>query len=720
MIDIENINPVIKSILDSIGVKTKNEIFDFLYQDIYSISNPFEIKDIDVFVSRVKEAVRSNEKILIYGDKDADGVTAASIIYNTLKAVSKNVEAFVPNHDTGYGLSKKVIEEYAKSGTSLIITVDCGISNIEEVAFARELSIDIIVTDHHDIPETLPDAYVIFNPKLKNSGFSSLNYCGCAVAFKLMQAFVFSYTKFYERDVVILDYEINKVSNEIRNIKALKMTNFVYGGEIFAFEKNEDSGYKTIYSDYYEETLSEEEVLEELASYMFEGDRVVLVLTGGIERLKKLLSIYERYEIYLPQYEEVFNLLDLGKYYGNVNLKNIKTLKDFALALNVNIYKYENLAYKDMLIKADIFQRLFYISQEKLNAYMKRECILVALGTIADIIPVIGESRAYVKCALKELRETKHIRYNAIFNKINLLKDKIDTQTISWRFAPFINAAGRMGKPEYALRLLTCETEKDALYFSDEIFNMNEERKSLTDENFSAVADYINKSRLYEDHVIIVKSEKVEQGLTGLIAGRVVSEYGKAAVIISENKELGICVGSARSRGLDNVRDMLEEANECLEKYGGHKNAAGFSINSSNFERFSELAKEYAEKKSFGNENETKKYTMKLDFKNITLSLAETLELFEPYGYGNEEPIFASYNVCITDIKKIEKNKKTHLMLDLSQNKKTIRGVIWNVEENEYIKLKNSNFINITYKIRVNRFNGLSDVRIYIESYEIN
>ena len=161
-IDINNLNPIIKDLLNLRGIKTKSDIFDFFFQDIYSLSSPFGIKDMNIFVDRLKEAIESEEKILIYGDKDADGITAASIIYNTLKSVTKNVEAFVPNHSTGYGLSKSVIEEYANSGTSLIITVDCGISNVEEVEFAREHSIDIIVTDHHDIPEILPNAYAIF------------------------------------------------------------------------------------------------------------------------------------------------------------------------------------------------------------------------------------------------------------------------------------------------------------------------------------------------------------------------------------------------------------------------------------------------------------------------------------------------------------------------------------------------------------------------------
>ena len=173
MNNIDNLHPIVKELLNLRGITSNEDIFDFFFQDIYSLSNPFNIKDVNVFVDRLKEAIDNDEKILVYGDKDADGITAASIIYNTLKIVTKNIEAFVPNHTTGYGLSKTVIEEYANSGVSLIITVDCGISNVEEVEFARDLNIDIIVTDHHDIPEILPNAYAIFNPKISNTGFVS-------------------------------------------------------------------------------------------------------------------------------------------------------------------------------------------------------------------------------------------------------------------------------------------------------------------------------------------------------------------------------------------------------------------------------------------------------------------------------------------------------------------------------------------------------------------
>lgn len=719
-IDINNLNPIVKDLLDLRGIKTKSEIFDFFFQDIYSLSSPFAIKDMNVFVDRLKEAIESEEKILIYGDKDADGITAASIIYNTLKSVTKNVEAFVPNHSTGYGLSKSVIEEYANSGTSLIITVDCGISNVEEIEFAREHSIDIIVSDHHDIPEILPNAYAIFNPKLPNTGFVSKNFSGCAVAFKLMQAFVLSYTKIYNKDIIVLDYEIDKNNNALRKIKALKSTNFVINGEPFGFEIANENSYKSIYDDYYEELLTEAEVLEEFASYMFEGESVTLVLTGGDERLKRLAYMCEKYDIFLPEYEKVYDLLQLGQNYGNVSIRNYRTLEEFALALNVNIYKYENIEYKDLMIKMEIFKRMFYISQKQLQNYLRRESILASFGTIADVVPVIEENRAYIKCALEELPHPPHIRYDIILEKINLLNSKIDTQTIGWKLAPFINAAGRMNKPEYALKLLTSETKEDALRLSEEIYNMNEARKSLTEECFNIVNESIKSGDSLSMPLILVKSKEVEQGLTGLIAGKVLTEYGKTAVILHENEEEGICVGSIRSKGNDNAREMLEFASLYLNKFGGHKNAAGFSLDIDKFDKFAEKIMKYAADNNFqSSKKEEKKFDLKLDFKYINMQLAENIEAFEPFGCANEEPVFASSKVKVINVKTMPKNDKLHLKLELNQDEKNLSAVLWDSNEEEVQKLENSNYVDIFYKLKINRFKGSSDIQLLLEDYII-
>ena len=275
-----------------------------------------------------------------------------------------------------------------------------------------------------------------------------------------------------------------------------------------------------------------------------------------------------------------------------------------------------------------------------------------------------------------------------------------------------------MGSPETALKLLTSELKEDAYQLSEEVYNMNETRKSLTESNFNIVNEYIKSNSCLSFPVIIVKSTKIEKGLTGLIASKVLNEYGKTAVIMYE--EDGICVGSIRSRDDDNARDMLEFAKVYLTKFGGHKNAAGFSLETYNFDKFSTKIINYASNQNFKTEKkEDDIFDMELNFNDINIKLASILELFKPFGVGNEEPLFMSKKVYIDEIKKIHKNNKMHLILELRQNNKNITSIIWNINEEDFFKLENSNYIDIIYKLKVNRFANNSDTRLYIEKYKI-
>lgn len=718
MIDINKLNTITKKLLENRGIKTESDIFDFFYQDIYTLSNPFAIKDADEFVSRIKEAINNDEHILVYGDKDADGVTAAAIIYNTLKAVTKNIRAFIPNLETGYGLSKDVISKYASEGVSLIVTVDCGISNLEEVAYARELGIDIIVTDHHDIPEELPDAYMVFNPKIKDSGFVCRSFSGCAVAFKLMQAFVFSYTKFYDRDYVILDFEISKNDGSLLHVKALRVKNFLPASDMFFADKKD--GYYTV--DDFDEELSEEDVLEELASYMFEGEKTGFVLTGGQERLEKLLTLYKKYEIYIGEFDDVFNLLEMAQKYAGIDFRVNNTLESFALALKLNIYRYKNIPHGQMYLRLLIFRKLFYLSQKKICAYLKKKSILVALGTVADVAEITGENRAFVRSGLAELSSTDNIRYKALIGKTVFGNDgKIDTHTIGWRIAPFINAAGRLGQPEKSFHLLTSEDETDAEDLANYIHELNIKRRNLTDENFKIIERDIKTNGRDEHLIIIAKSSEIEQGFTGLIAGRVLSEYKKTAVILYEGSE-GVCIGSIRSKRSDNVRQMLETLKHHLVKFGGHPNAAGFSIESSNYEAFEKDVIEHAKEYSFGKEVQALPYEMLIGFDMIDLSLAEEIAMLEPFGTGNEEPVFSTKNVRVIDIKNVGKNKnKIHAMMNIMESGKVFNSILWDISEEEYNSLSDrNNTFDIIYKIKLNTYKGSTDVKLYIEKFKTN
>lgn len=220
--------------------------------------------------------------------------------------------------------------------------------------------------------------------------------------------------------------------------------------------------------------------------------------------------------------------------------------------------------------------------------------------------------------------------------------------------------------------------------------------------------------------LILVKSKEIEQGLTGLIAGKVLSEYGKTAVILHEDETEGICTGSIRSGGDNNAREMLEFVGVYLNKFGGHKNAAGFSLNIDKFDKFAEKITKYVSENNVEySKEENKNYDIKLDFKYIDIQFAETLEAFEPFGCSNEEPTFYSNNVKVAKIIPMPKNDKFHIKFELNQSGKNIIALLWDSSEEEAQKFENSNNIDIFYKLRINRFNGKSDIQLLLENYII-
>ena len=715
MIDINKLHDITKILLKNRNIETESEIFDFFYQDIYSLSNPFAIKSIVEFIDRVRQAIDDKEHILIYGDKDADGITASAIMYNTLKVVADNVQGFIPTLKTGYGLSKAVIEEYVAEGVSLIITVDCGISNIEEVAYARELGVDIIVTDHHDIPNDIPDAYLVFNPKIEDSGFDNKNFSGCAVAFKLMQAFVFSYTKYYNRNFIIFEYEISKNENCINYVRAMQVKNFILQADIFSLERTSD-GYMM---DGFDELVSEEEGLEELSSYMFENDDVSFVITGSNQKFESLLLLYKKYDIYIAEYQEVLNLIDIAKKCFDIDYKTNNTLELFAIALRINIYKYEGLKYCSMHIRLVIFMKLFFLKQKKITSYFKKKSILVAFGTVADVVSALGENRIFIKSGLDELNITEHKRYKILLEKTLISRgNQIDTQDIGWRIAPFINAAGRLGEPQKAFEFLTSDDETTLENLADEIYELNKKRRTLTELNFKLIEKEIKKINLDEHPIIVMKSKEIEQGFTGLIAGKVLTMYGKTAVIMYESDEHQ-CIGSIRSRSSHNVRYMLEKNKSFLLAFGGHKNAAGFSLDVKHYDDFVNNIFEHANEYNFGEEVEELKYEMPIEFSSIDMDLAQELELLKPFGVNNLEPIFYTKNVYIMDIRNIGKGNKIHALIDIKSDGKILHSIKWSMSESDFDLLLEKPKLDIMYKIRLDNYKNVAEIKLFIENYKI-
>ena len=229
-----NIDQLLASIFVRRGITTGQDILYYLESDLRFQHNPFLFNSMEDAVERINQAEEEGEKVLIFGDRDVDGVTSTTILYEYLKQRKVDVQCRLPLESDGYGLSKKAVEDFAAQDGTLIITVDCGISNYEEIAYAASLGIDVIITDHHNAPETLPQAVVILDPKEPDTGYPFADISGAAVAYKLVSALRFSHSDFYNSEICIIDIEVPEqhgvpepVEGQSAIINCIKIRNLV-------------------------------------------------------------------------------------------------------------------------------------------------------------------------------------------------------------------------------------------------------------------------------------------------------------------------------------------------------------------------------------------------------------------------------------------------------------------------------------------------------------
>ena len=203
-----------------------NQILYYLEDDLRFQHIPFCFSSMEDAVERILQAKEEGEKVLIFGDSDVDGVTSTAILYDYLSKLGIDVQWRLPSADDPYGLSLEAVDDFAKQEGTLIITVDCGISNYIEINHANELGIDVIVTDHHNPPEQLPSAIVIVDPKTQDSGYPFHDISGAAVAYKLVSALRFAQTDFYNAEICLLEVSANE-KEKCFDVDCIKIRNLV-------------------------------------------------------------------------------------------------------------------------------------------------------------------------------------------------------------------------------------------------------------------------------------------------------------------------------------------------------------------------------------------------------------------------------------------------------------------------------------------------------------
>jgi single-stranded-DNA-specific exonuclease len=473
-----NLNPIIVRILASRNIDTPAKIERFLNSSLNDLCDPYLLSQTDIAVERIIRALRENEKMMIFGDYDVDGITATALMFLVLNKLGGDVSYYLPNRLLeGYGLSEDGILEAQNRGVKLIITVDCGITAYDEINFAKQKGIDCIITDHHEPGDKHLDAVAVINPKQNGGGGPGSELSGVGVAFKLAQA------------------------------------------------------------------------------------------------------LYQKLE---QDHTELEDHLDL-----------------------------------------------------------------VALGTAADIVPLIDENRILTKFGMKQITKTTKSGLKSLIFVSGIMGKEINTGQVMFLLAPRINAVGRLGDAEKAIRLLTTKDESLAAELARFLDAENRKRKNIDEGTLEQALEMIDREvNLEEDKVIILSSVNWHPGVIGIVASRIVERYHRPTVMISIDKDEG--KGSARSIASFHLYDALKECEDLLLKYGGHKYAAGLSILPEKIPQFKQKLKEVAYRKLKAEDLIPGLcIDAEIELEQIDDGLADLLEKFAPFGPQNTRPIFLTRNLEI-------------------------------------------------------------------------
>jgi single-stranded-DNA-specific exonuclease len=510
------LDPFIENFLKQRGICGEETIRTFLQPKLKDLPSPFLMKDMNLAVKIIEEALEKNHSILIWGDYDVDGTTATALLILFFKSIGVSTEHYIPNRLTeGYGLQKgglKRVSENIDTKKTVLITVDNGISAHEAVKFAKDLGYKVIVTDHHLPPPIRVEADAVLNPSQESCSFPDKTLAGVGVAF-----------------------------------------------------------------------------------YLAMGIRTHLVKKG---------------------------------FFGeSLEAPNLKRLLD-----------------------------------------------LVAVGTVADMVPLKKTNRILVKAGMETLAQEGNKGLTALCRKSNLDPGFIRSEDISFQLAPKINAAGRLGEADKAIRLFLSQSKKDGLTLANELIKNNEIRKNIN------IADFINAKKDIEEtasskNFSMIVAGNYHIGVAGIVASNLVEKYDKPSVVLCDMGS-EILKGSARSvPGVDLYR-ILEECQDVLLGFGGHKMAAGMSLNKNMLNEFIDLFDHSA--KSQTNELTTvvaPQIDDDIEIKKLfSNGILRQLHMMEPFGQGNPQPIFRDTTSRFNELTPIGKDK-THLRLSFGRGRNDIKGI---------------------------------------------
>ncbi len=627
--EICSINRAIAAVLCSRGFSEKKDVLNFLYPELSDLHSPYLLKGIDDGVARIKSAAENNENIAIFADSDLDGITSLTILNDMLTRIGITPSVIrYPRDKEGYGLTCSVIDEFKEAGIHLVITVDSGIRDIDEIRYGRELGIDFIVTDHHEPDDSLPDA-VIINPKQSDCSYPFKNLAGVGVAFKFAQAVLSSYAAGSDTQYVLITRD-----NGIYDFA------FVQRGLV-------KTGVR----------VKRDELIEFITSNIDPQDYIVFFHEEkGLSQV--FTGLYE--EIRVKSFNELASdiVSDSSKPVANELIK----------AFGIRIENCDNKI--DLAVK--LFLEFQMRSKTKLFTIFEEYLVLVTVGTIADIMPLSGENRQIVKYGLATL--AKGSGHEGI---VSLLGNSVVTsKSIGWDVAPVLNAPGRLGETDRTVEFFLEKDSEKLQELIQTVKRINRQRQKLVKEAITLINNDIKEGRTDTDgNFFFYINDSIRDGIAGLVANRIADEINKPVIIATGCDGEAMVKGSGRCPGSFNFLSHAVTASDLFERLGGHAQAFGFTANRDSIDSIVNHINQ-----SIGEElvlDNRLFIDCSLDISEISSDFIENLSLLEPYGKGNDQPVFISRNVPVLSCSAFGTGGK-HGKYNLHNN---IQAIGWNLAD---------------------------------------
>jgi len=532
-----HLHPIIVQALYNRGITTPEGVAAFL-DGGQEESNPFALDGMHAAVTRLRHALRNGERIAVYGDFDVDGVTATTLLIKTLEALGGDATHYIPHRvDEGYGLNIDALTQLAEEGVQLVVTVDCGVRSLEEVAHANRLGLDVIITDHHSTGPNLPDAVAVLDPRQPASRYPFSDLAGVGVTYRLAQALLRSH-----RQSPVTDQNV----------------------------------------------LLEEQDLTDL----------------------------------------------------------------------------------------------------------------VALGTVADLVPLLGENRNLVRQGLVRINQMERPGIAALCGQARLKPGQVTTSSIGFALGPRLNAAGRLAHAETAYQLLKTPYPAEAERLAEELDALNRERQQMTLDLYQK-ARRVALAAADDAPLLFAADPKFPSGIVGLAASRLVDDYYRPAVIIEIGDE--VSRGSARSIPEFHITDALDACADLLIRYGGHAAAGGLTVANENLDELGARLRQMAKEKLSGTELvPTIEIDAEIEIGQVSWNLEKELSQLEPCGYDNPYPLFLSRDVGVQHQRAVG-NEGKHLKLTLTNGRGSWDAIAF--RQGDWLG-KLSNRVDIVYHVEVNEWRG--------------